>query len=96
MVRQLVSCCVCFLNEVLTFLSSPVVIRTVLYPVTAIFGPFLNDAVGGVLNESARGGLGVVGQVVNSCESRKLESEADLVALRYDCMTLPSRCSDSL
>jgi hypothetical protein len=67
----------------------------VLYPVTAIFGPFLNDAVGGVLNESARGGLGVVGQAVNSCESRKLESEADLVALRYDC-TLSSRCSDSL
>ncbi|GAA6017494.1 hypothetical protein JCM8202_005706 [Rhodotorula sphaerocarpa] len=58
------------------------VIRTVLYPVTAIFGPFLNDALGGVLNESARGGLGVIGQAVNSCESRKLESEADVVALR--------------
>ncbi|GAA5863230.1 hypothetical protein JCM3774_000822 [Rhodotorula dairenensis] len=58
------------------------VVRTVLYPITAIFGPFLNDALGGLLNESARGGLGVVGQAVNSCESRKLESEADLVALR--------------
>ncbi|GAA5983301.1 hypothetical protein JCM10908_000231 [Rhodotorula pacifica] len=58
------------------------VIRTVLYPVTAIFGPFLNDALGGLLNDSARGGLGVVGQAVNSCESRKLESEADVVALR--------------
>lgn len=49
---------------------------------TAILGPFLNDALGGLLNESARGGLGVLGQAVNSCESRKLECEADIVALR--------------
>ncbi|KAJ8294321.1 hypothetical protein OF846_002858 [Rhodotorula toruloides] len=58
------------------------VLRTILYPVTAILGPFINDALGGALNEGARGGLGVLGQAVNSCESRKLESEADVVALR--------------
>ncbi|BGP25053.1 metalloendopeptidase [Rhodotorula toruloides] len=58
------------------------VLRTILYPVTAILGPFINDALGGALNEGARGGLGVLGQAVNSCESRKLESEADVIALR--------------
>lgn len=61
---------------------SVAVLRTILYPVTAILGPFINDALGGALNEGARGGLGVLGQAVNSCESRKLESEADVVALR--------------
>lgn len=62
--------------------GSSTVLRTILYPVTAILGPFINDALGGALNEGARGGLGVLGQAVNSCESRKLESEADVVALR--------------
>ncbi|GAA5820667.1 hypothetical protein JCM11251_003104 [Rhodosporidiobolus azoricus] len=58
------------------------VLRTLLYPVTFLLGPFLNDALGRTLNEGALGGFGVIGQAVNSCESRKLESEADRVALR--------------
>ncbi|GAA6041135.1 hypothetical protein JCM8097_004133 [Rhodosporidiobolus ruineniae] len=58
------------------------VLRTFLYPVTALLGPFLNDALGRTLHEGAQGGFGVLGQAVNSCESRKLEAEADKVALR--------------
>ncbi|GJN90879.1 hypothetical protein Rhopal_003893-T1 [Rhodotorula paludigena] len=58
------------------------VIRTLAYPITAFFGPFINDAVGKSLSEGARGGFGFFGQAVNSCESRLLESEADVVALR--------------
>ncbi|GAA5887985.1 hypothetical protein JCM6882_000826 [Rhodosporidiobolus microsporus] len=58
------------------------VLRTVLYPLTFFLGPFLNDALGRTLHEGALGGFGVIGQAVNSCESRKLESEADRVALR--------------
>ncbi|GAA6020870.1 hypothetical protein JCM11491_000013 [Sporobolomyces phaffii] len=58
------------------------VLRTLLYPVTAILGPFINDAVGRSLSEGAKGGFGIFGNAANSCESRKLESEADLVALR--------------
>lgn len=59
------------------------VLRTLLYPLTAILGPFINDAVGRSLSEGAKGGFGLLGSAANSCESRKLESEADLVALRY-------------
>ncbi|GAA5967751.1 hypothetical protein JCM11641_005755 [Rhodosporidiobolus odoratus] len=58
------------------------VLRTVLYPITFFLGPFLNDALGRSLNEGALGGFGVLGKAVNSCESRKLEGEADRVALR--------------
>ncbi|GAA5969907.1 hypothetical protein JCM21900_004189 [Sporobolomyces salmonicolor] len=58
------------------------VLRTLLYPVTALLGPFINDALGRSLNEGAQGGFGCVGNAVNSCESRRLESEADVVALR--------------
>ncbi|GAA5833223.1 hypothetical protein JCM9279_001461 [Rhodotorula babjevae] len=58
------------------------VLRTFLYPVTALLGPFINDALGRSLSEGAQGGFGVLAEAVNSCESRKLESEADVVALR--------------
>ncbi|BGP48638.1 hypothetical protein JCM10450v2_004514 [Rhodotorula kratochvilovae] len=58
------------------------VLRTVLYPVTALLGPFINDALGRSLTEGASGGWGALGRAVDSCESRKLESEADVVALR--------------
>jgi len=58
-------------------------LRTLLYPLTAILGPFINDAVGQSLSEGAKGGFGLLGSAANSCESQKLESEADLVALRY-------------
>lgn len=58
------------------------VVRTLLYPVTMILGPFINDALGKSFNEGAKAGFGFFGHAANSCESRKLESEADLVALR--------------
>ncbi|GAA5893800.1 uncharacterized protein JCM6883_003640 [Sporobolomyces salmoneus] len=58
------------------------VVRTLLYPVTMILGPFINDALGKSFNEGAQAGFGFWGHAANSCESRKLESEADLVALR--------------
>lgn len=58
------------------------VLRTLLYPVTAILGPFFNDALGKTFNEGAQAGFGFWAHAANSCESRKLESEADLVALR--------------
>ncbi|GAA5857879.1 hypothetical protein JCM1840_000949 [Sporobolomyces johnsonii] len=58
------------------------VLRTLLYPLTALLGPFINDALGRSLNEGAQGGFGCIGHAVNSCESRRLESEADVVALR--------------
>ncbi|GAA5865711.1 hypothetical protein JCM8547_002755 [Rhodosporidiobolus lusitaniae] len=57
-------------------------LRTALYPLTFVFGPFLNDALGKTLHEGAQDGFGVVGRAVNSCASRKLEGEADRVALR--------------
>jgi hypothetical protein len=68
--------------EMLTACLLTTVLRTLLYPVTAILGPFINDAVGRSLSEGAKGGFGLFGNAANSCESRKLESEADLVALR--------------
>jgi len=58
------------------------VVRTLLFPLTAILGPFVNDAVGRSLGAGALGSWGAFGEAVNSCESRKLETEADLVALR--------------
>lgn len=65
----------------LTKLGSDV-LRTLVYPITALLGPFVNDALGRSMNEGASAGFGVVGQVFNSCSSRTLEIEADLVALR--------------
>lgn len=55
-----------------------------IFPLTAILGPFLNDSIGASLDVGAASGFGVFGQVVNSCGSRHLECEADLVALRYN------------
>lgn len=47
-----------------------------------MLGPFLNDAIARSMTEGAKGGFGFVGAACNSCESRKLEIEADVVALR--------------
>lgn len=58
------------------------VARTLLYPITAILGPFFNDAIGRSMTAGAMGGLGTLGELCNSCESRKLEEEADVVGLR--------------
>ncbi|KAK4701346.1 hypothetical protein P7C70_g4889, partial [Phenoliferia sp. Uapishka_3] len=58
------------------------VLRTLIYPVTALLGPFLNDSIGASLNVGAARGFGALGQAVNSCSSRQLEGEADVVALR--------------
>ncbi|KAL8281147.1 hypothetical protein RQP46_006505 [Phenoliferia psychrophenolica] len=58
------------------------VLRTIIYPFTAMLGPFLNDSIGASLTVGAAGGFGVLGRAVNSCSSRQLEGEADVVALR--------------
>ena len=59
------------------------VARTLLYPITAMLGPFFNDAIARSMNVGAMGGFGTLGELCNSCESRKLEEEADVVGLRY-------------
>ncbi|KAK4047154.1 hypothetical protein OIV83_005606 [Microbotryomycetes sp. JL201] len=57
-------------------------IRTFTFPFTAILGPFFNDAIGRTINEGASTSFGFFGRAAHACESRKLEVEADLVALR--------------
>ncbi|KAM0791585.1 hypothetical protein ACM66B_006029 [Microbotryomycetes sp. NB124-2] len=57
-------------------------IRTFTFPFTAILGPFFNDAIGKTINEGTSSGFGFFGRAAHACESRKLEVEADLVALR--------------
>lgn len=58
------------------------VIRSLLYPITAILGPFFNDALGKTFSEGAKAGFGFWANAANSCESRRLEEEADLIGLR--------------
>lgn len=58
------------------------VFRTLIFPFTALLGPFFNDGIGKSLNELDTGSQGYLGRVCNSCESRKLELEADVVGLR--------------
>ncbi|KDQ19273.1 hypothetical protein BOTBODRAFT_102457, partial [Botryobasidium botryosum FD-172 SS1] len=52
--------------------------RTVLFPFTFFFGPFVNDA----LHDLAKSGLDKIQQMGEACASRTLESEADLVSIR--------------
>lgn len=54
-------------------------LRTVLFPFTFFFGPFVNDA----LHDLAKIGLSEVQKMGETCTSRKLEIEADLVSIRY-------------
>ncbi|KAK4048246.1 hypothetical protein OIO90_005865 [Microbotryomycetes sp. JL221] len=57
-------------------------VRTFTFPFTALLGPFFNDALGKTINEGTQSGLGFFSQAAHACESRKLELEADVVALR--------------
>lgn len=58
------------------------VFRTLVFPFTALLGPFFNDGIGKSMNELNTSSQGYLGRVCNSCESRKLELEADVVGLR--------------
>lgn len=57
------------------------VFRTLIFPMTAMLGPFINDGIGNSMNE-LHNTPGFLGRMANSCESRKLECEADVVGLR--------------
>ena len=54
------------------------VARTLLFPVTMMLGPFLNDA----LLEMSKISVGEITSSSDACRSRKLEIEADLVSAR--------------
>jgi len=54
------------------------VARTLLFPVTMMFGPFLNDA----LLEMSKISVGEITSSSDSCRNRQLEIEADLVSAR--------------
>ena len=54
------------------------VARTLLFPVTMMLGPFLNDA----LLEMSKISVGEITSSSDSCRNRKLEVEADLVSAR--------------
>lgn len=53
-------------------------IRSILYPLTAFFGPVFNDWFGEQIRVNSALGL----KLKSSCESRKSETEADLLGLR--------------
>jgi Zn-dependent protease with chaperone function len=60
-------------------------VRTVLYPITTLLGPFANDAIGQVLKNPYGDGeddFSRLAALHASCSSRRLELEADLVGLR--------------
>lgn len=59
-------------------LTRPVVIRTVLYPFTAVLGPAFNDWFGEKIRINSALGL----RITSSCASRSAEIEADLLGLR--------------
>ncbi|KAA1467529.1 hypothetical protein DENSPDRAFT_769340 [Dentipellis sp. KUC8613] len=66
---------------VLPFVLSIVadVVRTLLFPVTMLFGPFVNDAVGQMGSALGKGELSKLGEY---CTSVKQEIEADVVSAR--------------
>ncbi|PIL35685.1 hypothetical protein GSI_02415 [Ganoderma sinense ZZ0214-1] len=53
-------------------------IRAFLFPVTMLFGPFINDALGGMW----KAGAGEISQLQEFCTSQKQEVEADIVSIR--------------
>ncbi len=57
-------------------------VRVLLYPVTALLGPFVQDAIAATVKVGMEESAGLLPALTNSCESRILESEADIVALR--------------
>jgi Zn-dependent protease with chaperone function len=58
------------------------VVRVLLYPVTALLGPFVQDAIAATVKVGLEESGGLLPALTSSCESRILESEADIVALR--------------
>jgi len=60
-------------------------LRVFIYPVTAILGPFVQDAISATVKvgiEESAEGRGLLPALTSSCESKKMEFEADTVALR--------------
>lgn len=60
-------------------------LRVFIYPVTAILGPFVQDAISATVKvgcEESAEGRGLLPALTSSCESKKMEFEADAVALR--------------
>lgn len=55
------------------------IVRTVLFPITALLGPIVNDAIGAL----SRTGLPELSQLGSNCSNQRLEIEADLVGLRW-------------
>lgn len=58
------------------------VVRVLLYPVTALLGPFVQDAIAATVRVGLEESSGLLPSLVSSCASRSLELEADNVALR--------------
>ncbi|KAF9514938.1 hypothetical protein BS47DRAFT_1372180 [Hydnum rufescens UP504] len=52
--------------------------RVILFPITFLFGPFVGDA----LADVSKIGMGKVSSKTESCTSRQLELEADLISVR--------------
>lgn len=53
-----------------------------LFPLIVMLGPFINDALNETVNRNAHDGFGLLGKLTSACESRTMEYEADIVALR--------------
>ncbi|SCZ88692.1 BZ3500_MvSof-1268-A1-R1_Chr2-1g04575 [Microbotryum saponariae] len=58
------------------------VIRTITFPLVAMLGPFLSDAIHSSTKVGVSTSWNYVGSAMLACQSRALETEADLVALR--------------
>lgn len=53
-------------------------VRTVLFPITALFGPFVMDA----LDRTLRSSVNNVSNAGEACKSRQMEIEADVISVR--------------
>jgi hypothetical protein len=60
----------------------PAVLRVFIYPVTALLGPFVQDAISATVKVGMEESGGLLPALTSSCESRQMEHEADIVALR--------------
>jgi hypothetical protein len=64
------------------------VLRVVLFPLTMLFGPFVNDFVASATRPDPNG---VASKVIGEgCSHIKLELEADEVALRFVSLSMPT------
>lgn len=64
------------------------VVRAAVFPITALLGPFVSDAIGNLIESDH---LSCPGGMMDSCWSRKMELEADAVGLRYVSSLSPFR-----